>query len=178
MPNLVNEILYQELERDLKESGSLLFLGFDKLTVQQDGDLRNKLREAGVGYRVVKNRLATRVMRDVLGLDLGKALAGKCGLVFAPEEKAISAAKIVREAMKPLKKEAPVSLLGAVIEGEAIVGDAAATIADMPDRNTVNTQLVTALSGPARALATILNAVPASLARGLQAKIDKDGGDA
>ena len=33
MPNLVNEILYQELERDLKDSGSLLFLGFDKASM-------------------------------------------------------------------------------------------------------------------------------------------------
>lgn len=175
MPNIVNQMLYQELERDLRESGSFLFLSFDKLTVELDQKIRNSLREEGVQYRVVKNRLAAKVMKDVLGVEVREALTGKCGVVFAPEEKAISAAKKIREEMKPLKKEAPVSILGGVVEGEAILGEAAATIADMPDRNTVNTQLVVALAGPARKMAQMLNAVQGGLARCIQAKVDKDG---
>ncbi len=46
----------------------------------------------------------------------------------------------------------------------------------MPDRNTVNTQIVTAISGPARSLATVVNAVSEGLARCIQAKIDKAEG--
>ena len=173
MPNIVNEILFEELQRDFRESGSCLVLEFDKLTVQQDGDLRSKLREVGVEYRVVKNRLATLALKRVFDIDLSKTLVGKCGVVFAPEEKAISAAKIVREAMKVHKKDVPVRVIGGIIEGEAIVGSMAANIADMPDRNTVNGMLASALIGPARMLATVLQAVPAGLARCIQAKIDK-----
>ena len=175
MPNIVNKMLYQELERDLRDSGSFLFLAFDKLTVDQDQKIRNVLREEGVQYRVVKNRLAAKAMKDFLGVEVRGSLVGKCGVVFAPEEKAISAAKKIREEMKPLKKEAPVSIVGGVIEGEAILGDAAATIADMPDRNTVNTQIAVAISGPARKMAQMLNAVQSGLARCIQAKLDKDG---
>ncbi|MBK8976442.1 MAG: 50S ribosomal protein L10 [Planctomycetes bacterium] len=179
MPNLVNQILYEELENDLKNSGSFLFLGFDKLTVQQDGSLRNKLREAGVTYRVVKNRLAAKALKDVLHIDIGKTLTGKCGMVSAPEARAIEAAKVIREAMRLIRKDVPVRVLGGVVEGEAIVGAAAETIADMPDRNTVNAQVASALIGPARMLASVLAAVPASIARAIQAKIDKEqgGGD-
>ena len=178
MPNIVNNILYRELENDLRNSGSCLFLSFDKLTVEQDGNLRTKLREAGVDYRVVKNRLASKGMSDVLDVDVSTALVGKCGVVFAPEEKAISAAKLVREAMKTHKANAPVRVVGGIIEGEAILGDHAANIADMPDRTTVNTQLVTALSGPARMVATVLNAVQSGLARCIQQKIEQGGGEA
>ena len=174
MPNIVNEMLYQELERDLRDNGSFLFLRFDALTVSQDQSLRTKLRDAGVGYKVVKNRLATQAMKDFLGVDVGRTLAGKCGIVFAPEEKAISAAKLVREEMKPHKDEAPVEVLGGVIEGEAILGPMAATIADMPDRNTVNQMIATAINAPASKLARALAAVQGGLARCIQQKIDGD----
>ncbi len=172
MPNIINEILYTELERDLKESGSCLVLSFDKLSVEQVSDLRDKFREAGVSYKVVKNRLAAKAAKTVLDVDISSALKGKCGLVLAPEELAISAAKLVREAMAS-SKEPAVVVTGGVIEGEAIVGAGAQFIADMPDRNTVNSQIVTAISGPARSLATVLNAVAGGMARCIQAKIDK-----
>jgi len=52
----------------------------------------------------------------------------------------------------------------------------AAALADLPDRDTVNAMLLGVISGPARGLATILNAVPSSVARVIQAKADKEGG--
>lgn len=178
MPNIVNEILYNELERDFREMGSCLVLQFDKLTVAQDESLRKELRGAGVDYKVVKNRLATQALKSVASVDMGEAFRGKCGVVFAHEEKAISAAKIVREAMKVHKKDPPVRVVGGVIEGEAILGAQAEFIADMPDRTTVNTQLVTALAGPARMLATVVQAVSSGMARCVQAHVDKEGGAA
>lgn len=176
MPNIVNEMLYSELEQDFRDMGSCIVLSFDKLTVAQDEGLRKELRDAGVHYKVVKNRLATRALQSVASLDLTEAFQGKCGVVVAPEEKAISAAKIVREVMKTHRKAPPVRVTGGVIEGEAIVGAQAEFIADMPDRPTVNTQIATAISGPARSLATVVNAVGAGLARCIQAKIDKAAG--
>lgn len=175
MPNIVNEILYRELEKDVKEAGSCLVVSFDKLTVEEDSALRNQFREAGLSYKVVKNRIATRAFKEALDVEMGEAFSGKCGLILAAEENAIAAAKMVREAMKK-RPEPPVKVVGGVIEGEAIVGQMAATIADMPDRQTVNTQLAIALSGPARSMASMLNAVGGGLARVIQAKIDKEGG--
>ena len=48
-----------------------------------------------------------------------------------------------------------------------------------PDRQTVNAQIVRALSGPARSLATVVGAVTSGLARCIQARIDsKSAGEA
>ncbi|MHC4898133.1 MAG: hypothetical protein ACYTGW_13605, partial [Planctomycetota bacterium] len=59
-----------------------------------------------------------------------------------------------------------------------IIGDAAKKIADMPDKQTVRGQCASALSGLARGIVVCLSgAGPAGLARVLQAKIDKEGGD-
>lgn len=174
MPNLVNEILLSELERDFKQMGSCLVVSFDKLQPQQDIDIRGKLRASGVRYRVVRNRLARRAFAG-LNLEMNTALTGKCGVAIAQKEGAIAAAKALREYIKK-QKQSPITIVGGVVEGQAYLGAAANSIADLPDRNTVNTQIVSAMSGPARSLATILNAVAGGMARCIQARVDK--GDA
>ena len=177
MPNLVNKILLDDLKTKFTEMGSCLVVSFDTLTVVQANDIRNQFRGAGFRYLVVKNRLACQALKAV-GLEMREAFEGKCGVAFAEEEGAISAAKLVREFNKPFRKSPPLRVTGAVIEGAVIDGDAAKNIANMPDKQTARAMLATAVSGPARGLAAGLsNAGPAGLARVLQAKIDK-GGDA
>ncbi len=127
---------------------------------------------AGLSYQVVKNRLALKAFES-MKLDLSVSFKGKCGLVLAAEEGAIGAAKIVREAMAKAKKPSVVVAAG-VIEGEVIDGPAAKSIAVMPDKDTVRAQLAGTINGVARSIATCLQAAgPASLARAMQARIDK-----
>ena len=178
MPNIVNNILMSELEQDLENMGSCIVLNFDKLTVALTQDIRNQFREAGVKYTVVKNRLAVRAFAE-RGLDLSEAFSGKCGLVIAEEEKAISAAKLVQEfgqvARKALKvKASPLVVTGGVIEGEAITGEAATRIHDMPDKDTVRSMILSAIQGPARGLAACIQGTSSGLARVLQAHSEKD----
>jgi large subunit ribosomal protein L10 len=171
MPSLVNEVLLADLQREFQNMGSCVVVEFSNLQPQQDIDIRGQLRAAGVNYRVVRNRLARRALAGI-GIDLGEALSGRCGIAVAPEEKAIGAAKILRDWIKKTKNP-PLAIKGGVVEGTAFVGKAAETIADLPDRDTVNTQIVSAISGPARQLASVLSAVAGGLARCIQAKVDK-----
>lgn len=176
MPNLVNQILLADLQREFQQMGSCVVVEFGKLLPKQDIEIRAKLREAGVRYRVVRSRLAEKAFEG-LRLDMGKALTGRCGVAIAQKEGAIQAAKILRDWIKKTK-DAPLQIKGGVVEGAAYVGAAASSIADLPDRHTVNTQIVTAISGPARSLATLVSAVAGGLARCIQAKVDKGGGAA
>lgn len=171
MPNLVNEILLTDLERDFQAMGSCVVLTFDKLQPQQDIELRGVLRKAGVKYRVVRNRLAVKALAK-LDLDLQRAFVGKCGVAIAQQEGAIAAAKALRDFVRK-QKQSPIELVGGVVEGTVYVGAEAAAIADLPDRHTVNSMLAQAVSGPARSLASVLNAVAGGMARCIQARIDK-----
>lgn len=173
MPNLVNEILLADLQKEFQSMGSCVVVEFGKLQPQQDIEIRGKLREAGVRYRVVRSRLARKAFEG-LKLDLSGALKGRCGVAIAQKEGAIQAAKILRDWIKKTKN-APLTIKGGVVEGTAYTGAAAESIADLPDRNTVNTMIVSAISGPARSLASILNAVAGGLARCTQARVDKGG---
>lgn len=170
MPNLVNEILLSDLQREFQNMGSCVVVEFGKLLPKQDLEIRGKLRAAGIRYRVVRSRLASRAFAG-LKLDLGSALTGRCGIAIAQKEGAIQAAKILREWIKKTK-DSPLTIKGGVVEGAAYTGATADAIADLPDRPTVNTQIVSALSGPARSLASLVSAVAGGLARCIQAKVD------
>ncbi|MCC6669722.1 MAG: 50S ribosomal protein L10 [Planctomycetes bacterium] len=171
MPNLVNKALMAEIQREFQKMGSCLVVSFDKLNVSDAEALRKKFREQGFRYRVVKNRLAIKAFQE-LRIDMSAAFTGKCGVVLAPEERAIEAAKLVREAMAKVKQP-PVVVTGGVIEGQPILGPAAATIHSMPDRNTVRAQLVGAIVAPMRSLASCVNNLGGGVARALQAHVDK-----
>jgi large subunit ribosomal protein L10 len=176
MPNLVNEILLADLQREFQSMGSCVVVEFGKLQPKQDIEIRDKLRAAGIRYRVVRSRLARRAFAG-LDLDLDQALTGRCGIALAPKEGAIAAAKILRDWIKKTK-DAPLTIKGGVVEGAAYAGAAAGAIAELPDRHTVNTQLATAISGPARSIATLVSAVAGGLARCIQAKVDAQAKDA
>lgn len=174
MPNLVNNILLDELKESFQDMGSCLVVSFDGLTVEQAHEIRGKFRESGLKFKVVKNRLALKAFAD-MDLDLSDAFAGKCGVVVAPEEGAIGAAKVVREAGGKAKTP-PIVVTGGVIEGEVIVGPQAAAIADMPDKDTVRAQLCGAILGVGRGLAVAMQAAGgAGVARAVQARVDKEG---
>ena len=173
MPNLVNEILLNDLQRDFRRMGSCLLVGFDKLQPHQDIEIRGKLRAAGVRYRVVRNRLAQRAFAE-LKLDLKAAFKGKCGVAIAEKEGAIQAAKALRDYIKK-QKQSPIQIIGGVVEGTPYLGADAESIANLPDRQTVNTWLASAIAGPARSVATIVQAVAGGLARCIQARCDKAG---
>ena len=171
MPNLVNEILLKDLQNDFQDMGSCLVVSFDAVGPKLDSEIRAAMRDVGVKYRVVRNRLASKAFKG-LDLDMGEALKGKCALAIAEKEKAIAAAKALRDIAKK-NKDIPLTVVGGVVEGQAYVGKDASAIANLPDRDTVNTMIVQAISGPARMLATVLNGVSSGMARCIQAKIDK-----
>ena len=48
------------LTEKLQNASAAMIVGFNKLTVPKDQELRNQLREAGIKYEVVKNTLARK----------------------------------------------------------------------------------------------------------------------
>jgi large subunit ribosomal protein L10 len=173
MPNIVNKCLLADLERDFRAMGSCVVVEHGPVSPVQDVEIRRQMREAGVRYRVVRRRLARQALA-AMDLDLGATLTGRCAFAIAEKEGAIHAARKLRDWIKKTKN-APISIKGGIVEGQAYVGDSAGLLPDLPDRHTVNTMIASAVSGPARSLATILNAVAGGMARCIQARVDKQG---
>jgi large subunit ribosomal protein L10 len=167
MPNFVNQMVAKELGNEFQGCDGMVIVSFGGLTIVEAEGLRNKLAAKSIGFRMVQNRIARRVLAD-RGLEFDRdALKGNTAIAYGDVEAAINAAKILTE--RDVKKLGKVTVKGGVLEGVALDAASANALANLPDRNTLNAQLLGVISGPARGLACIINALPAAVARVVQA---------
>ncbi len=171
MPNLVNRLVLQELTDDFKEADGMLVVSFAGLTVKESEGLRNQMAQKGAKFRMVRNSLALRVLHE-RGLKLdGAHLTGNTAIAYGTSEAAVHAAKVLTSA--DVRKAGKVKVRAGVLEGTLLTAADAAAMADVPDRDTLNSRILGCISGPARGLAVVLSAVPSSLVRVLKARADK-----
>ena len=57
----------EALKKDFEKAQNIFVTGFEKLTVQQDFELRKAVRGAGGNYKVIKNNLAEKASRGHAG---------------------------------------------------------------------------------------------------------------
>ncbi|MDA8988763.1 50S ribosomal protein L10 [Planctomycetota bacterium] len=171
MPNIVNQMVVRELQDEFKDAEGMVLVAFGGLTVEETSDIRGKLAEKNVRFKMVRNSLAKRVLADRdITFDGDAALKGNTGIAYGDAEAAIDAAKVFAD--KDVKKSGKVIVKGAVLEGNCLDAASATALADLPDRDSLHAMLLGVISGPARGLATVINAVPASVARVIQAHAD------
>lgn len=173
MPSKINEWMVREYASILKDGEGVVVLALEGLSVEQATTLRNEIRATGAEFRVTRNRLTGVAFREAgISIDPG-ALKGPCAVLVGSAEETISAAKAV-EKLWGAEKERKVHYRGAFLDGSAMNAAEAATIAAMPDKNTLRAMMCGAILGPARMLATVLSEVPASQARAIKARSEQE----
>ena len=171
MPNLVNRMVVRDLTEELKDADAMVVVSFGGLTVAEAETLRGSLAAKGVRVRLVRNRLARIVLAE-RGIEFPPdVLSGNVAIAFGSSEAAIDAAKVFAD--KDVKKAGKVKVRGGLLEGDVLDAGSAASLADIPDRNTLRAQVLGVIAGPARSLATVLNAVPSAVARVVRARADE-----
>ena len=144
-----------EIKEKLEKAKGVAFAQYQGLTVEEDTELRKKLREAGVEYRVYKNSLTVLAAKEI-GLDgIESHLVGPLSVAFGYED-ATAPARILNEFAKTHKK---LELKAAIVEGE--VYDAAKTVqlAAIPSREVLIAKLLGSFKAPLSNLAYLLNAI-------------------
>lgn len=171
MPNIVNQLVNQELEHEFQDAQGMLLVSFGGLTVSESENLRGKLAEKGVQFRMVRNSIARRVLK-ARGVEFeAGALVGNTAIAYGDAEAAIHAAKVLTD--KDVKKAGKVQVQAGLLDGDILGQQDASALADVPDKDTLRAKILGCISGPAQGLVGCLNGNPAGLARLLQARIDK-----
>ena len=137
------------LRKTLDGAASLVFVGFTKLKVADERQLRKNLRESGVSYTVAKKTLLKRAIEG-----LGE-LPGQVALAWGSDP--VMPAKGIAEFGK--KHEGTISILGGIFEGKLVDATKMKEIALIPDRQTLLGMLANVLSSPMRGLAISLDAL-------------------
>jgi large subunit ribosomal protein L10 len=148
--------LFIEDFRERVGKASVVYLtDFTGLSVKSMTVLRQRLRESGAEYVVVKNRIALRALRDAHFPDLADALKGPTGVVLGGGE--------ITEAAKTLTTFAkehgdrPV-FKGGVLDGNVLTPANIQRLATLPSREQLLSELAGALQAPMAALASVLQA--------------------
>lgn len=171
MPNLVNQMVVRDLAEDLEKADGMVLVAFGGLTVAETEALRCSLAAKGVRVRMVRNRLARLVLAE-RGIEFpAGTLSGNVAIAFGDAEAAIDAAKVFSD--KDVKKAGKVKFRGGLVQGDVLDAGAAASLAEVPDRDTLRAQMLGVIAGPARSLVSVLNAVPSAVARVVQARADE-----
>ncbi|MBM3987234.1 MAG: 50S ribosomal protein L10 [Planctomycetes bacterium] len=174
MPNLVNNLIASEYDGLLSKAEGVLVISLGRVTVKELEPLRNKLAKDGARVRMVRTSLLRRAMAEKGFEASAEMLAGNTGIVYGALEATIAAAKLLTS--PEVKKPGKITLRGAIFDGGLLGPKDALALADLPDKQTLRSQLVGCLVGPLRGLVTTLNALPSGTARVLQAKVDAAGG--
>ena len=163
--------IVSDLAEKLNRSLFVLVTDYQRMKVDQFGDLRNRLAPAGAEVRVVKNSFLKRAMSDSGLPDVADKLSGQTAIVMGQKDVA-PIAKILKTFAAEFKVAA---LKIGVIDKSILSAQEIEALADLPSREVLLAQLLGLLMSPATKLVRLLNEPGPSLARLLNAKTQKEG---
>ena len=156
---------YKEL---IEESRGTIFVDYRGLQVSQMETLRRSLRESGSAIHVVKNRLMKIVLEDV-GMEApDEWLDGPTAIAFCYEE-----VPPIAKTVSDFAKEAPLTIKGGLLSGEALSVDQVKSLADLPSREVLLAQVLGTINAPATQVAGVVSSGIRQVLNVLQAYVDK-----
>lgn len=139
----------------LSNSQSVVFVKFDKLTVADAQNLRRKLRASDVGYKVGKKSLLKLALMDRGYKGDIPDLPGEIAVAYGVD--AIAPAREVYDFQKGNKDK--VAILGGIYEGVYKDQATMLSIATIPSREVLLSQIAWLLKSPIQRLAVAVNEV-------------------
>ena len=161
--------IVSDLSEKLNRSPFLLVTDYQRMKVDQFGELRNRLAPAGAEVRVVKNSFLKRAMADSGMPDVGDKLTGQTAIVMGENDVA-PVAKI----LKLFAAEFKIATLKIGVVDKAVLSTSdVEALAELPSREILLSQLLGLLLMPATRLVRVLNEPASAFARLLAAKAEK-----
>lgn len=158
MPTAEKIAKVEELSQKLKEASGVYLTDFTGLNVEEMNELRKTLRQASVQYQVVKNTLARLSVQAAGCEELLEYLDGPTAMAFGVDDPA-APARLLKEFQK---KNDKLKFKACLLDGVLIGAEGIDEIANLPTKDVLLVQLVTALNHPIQSLVSSLHAVLAN----------------
>ncbi len=150
----------EQLRKQLSENGTVFLTGYEKLTVEQDFELRKSVRGAGGNYKVIKNRIAEKAAEGSPAGDLLKDLKGMCSIAYTSGDPVALAKALAAYA----KARPAFTFKAGLVEGRVVDVTGIQTLATMPSKEELYSKLLYLINAPAQRLVTAMNGVGRNLA--------------
>lgn len=143
------------LVKEFASAKTIVLAEYRGLTVAQDTVMRAAMRKAGIHYKVVKNTLSARAMKDAGIEGLDEMLHGPIAIGYSTDD-VIAPAKVLKGFADKFDK---FKIKGGVMDGKTISIDEVIRLAAIPPREVLYGQIVSSLISPIASLAMVLNAI-------------------
>jgi large subunit ribosomal protein L10 len=151
----------EALTEQFKSASAGMLVGFKKLTVAKDQELRRQLREAGATYSVVKNTLARKAAEGTPFAAANDHFKGVTALALA-EGDPVQLSKAISKFVKDNPEV--FSFKAGVVEGRVVALKDVEALATLPSKEVLISRIMFLINAQAQRLATVINAVPRNLA--------------
>ena len=169
MDRAQKEAVVDNLGQIFADSGVVVVAHYAGLTVAQMTDLRNRMREAGAGVRVAKNRLAKIALEGRPSAGMSQYLKGQTVLAYS--EDPVTAAKVAKAYAKDNQK---FQIVGGSMGGEVLDASGVDAVAEMPSREELLSSIVGMLMSPAGNIVSAITAPASNLAAICQTLEERD----
>ena len=138
------------------KSEAVIVTHYQGLTMQQLDDLRSRMREHGIQFKITKNRITKLALQKTRCKELSDLFSGPTAVALS--EDAITSAKILT---KFSKENSKLKILGGIMGSDILDVAGVQNVATLPTLDEARAKIVGILRSPAQKIASILLA-PAS----------------
>ena len=150
----------EALRKELEQSPTIFVTGYEKMTVQQDYELRKTVRGAGGNYSVVKNNIAAKASEDLPSSELLSDLKGMTSMAWTTQDPVALAKALTAYA----KTNPSFTFKAGFVEGRVVDVKSVQDLASMPSKEELIAKLMFLINSGAQRLAVSLNGVGRNLA--------------
>jgi large subunit ribosomal protein L10 len=149
-----------ELQQTLSGMSLMVVAHQTGMTVAELTALRRRVRDAGAGFKVTKNRLAKIAVTGTHFEALKDLFTGPTAVAFSSDP--VAAAKVIADFANENQK---LTIVGGALAGRTLDAEGVKALAKLPSLDQLRSQLVGLLQTPATRVAQVLNAPAGQLAR-------------
>ena len=141
----------EEMISKFENSKAVMVTHYQGLTMSQLDELRAKMREHGIIFKITKNRITKLAIEKTKCKDLANLFTGPTAVAFG--EDAIMSARILS---KFAKDNENLKLIGGIMDNEILDQAGVQNVANLPTLDEARANLVGILSASASKLVSIL----------------------
>ena len=164
----------EALAQQFQAASAGMLVGFTKLTVAKDQELRRRLAEAGASYSVVKNTLARKAAAGTPFEGAADHFKGVTALALA-EGDPVQLSKAISKFVKD--NPDVFTFKAGVVEGRVVALRDVEAIATLPSKEELIAKVMFLINVQAQRLATVIGAVPRNLAVVVRQAGEQKGGE-
>ncbi len=155
------KVVVEEIKNKISASKSVVLATYDRLTVAEVTELRNRIRNVNGEYKVYKNTLVRKAFSE-LGIEgFDNDLNGATAFIFCPDE--TSGCSVLAKAVKDMPAlETKIVPKSAYVAGAYVDAEGIKKLAAIPSREVLLAKVLGCLQSPIVNFAYVLSAIAKS----------------